>query len=49
VLGPPPPLALLLVGGEVVVAGGELRTADEAALAIDLCAAAGRLRDRAAP
>jgi cytosine/adenosine deaminase-related metal-dependent hydrolase len=33
VFGPPAPLALLLVGGGEVVAGGELRTADPAALA----------------
>jgi cytosine/adenosine deaminase-related metal-dependent hydrolase len=48
VLGPPPPLALLLVGGEVVVADGELRTADEEALATDLRTAAAKLRDRSA-
>jgi cytosine/adenosine deaminase-related metal-dependent hydrolase len=33
VFGPPAPVELLLVGGREVVAGGELRTADPAALA----------------
>jgi cytosine/adenosine deaminase-related metal-dependent hydrolase len=43
VFGPVPPLALLLVGGSVVVEDGELRTADEQALATDLRTAARRL------
>jgi cytosine/adenosine deaminase-related metal-dependent hydrolase len=36
VLGPPRPVDLLLVGGEVVVEGGELRTADAETVAADL-------------
>jgi cytosine/adenosine deaminase-related metal-dependent hydrolase len=42
VFGPPAPVELLLVGGREVVAGGELRTADPAALA-------RRLREVALP
>lgn len=44
VLGTVPEMKLLLVGGETVVADGELRTADEAAIARELRAASGRLR-----
>ncbi|TNC22490.1 8-oxoguanine deaminase [Amycolatopsis alkalitolerans] len=44
VLGATPPLKLLMVGGETVVADGELRTADETALAEELTAASRRLR-----
>lgn len=44
VLGATPPLKLLMVGGETVVADGELRTADESALAGELTQAARRLR-----
>ncbi|MEU6642346.1 8-oxoguanine deaminase [Saccharomonospora sp. NPDC046836] len=44
VLGAVPDVELMLVGGETVVAGGELRTADEAAIAAQLRAASGRLR-----
>jgi cytosine/adenosine deaminase-related metal-dependent hydrolase len=36
VLGPPRPVDLLLVGGEIVVEGGELRTADAETVAADL-------------
>ena len=45
VLGPPAPLALLTVGGRVVVEGGELRTADQDALARGAAAAHRRLRE----
>ncbi|NIH84875.1 8-oxoguanine deaminase [Amycolatopsis granulosa] len=44
VLGATPPLKLLLVGGRTVVADGELRTGDEAAIARELAAASRRLR-----
>ncbi|NKQ56450.1 8-oxoguanine deaminase [Amycolatopsis sp. K13G38] len=44
VLGATPPLKLLMTGGEVVVADGELRTADESTVAGELAAAARRLR-----
>ncbi|GAA4662501.1 MULTISPECIES: 8-oxoguanine deaminase [Amycolatopsis] len=44
VLGATPDVKLLMVGGETVVADGELRTADEDALAGELTAAARRLR-----
>ena len=47
VFGPPAPLAALLVGGRPVVEGGELRTADPAALAASARAAARTLADRA--
>jgi len=43
VFGARPPLELLLVGGEAVVAGDELRTADEGALAAELARAARAL------
>jgi len=43
VLGPPAPLELLTVNGRVVVAGGELRTADTATLAAEARAAHLRL------
>ena len=49
VLGPPAPLALLTVAGRPVVEGGELRTADTAAVAADAAAAARELRRRAGP
>ncbi|WP_216208895.1 8-oxoguanine deaminase [Amycolatopsis aidingensis] len=45
VLGATPPVELLLVGGETVVDRGELRTADEAALAAQLRAASARLKE----
>ncbi|HEX3785751.1 MAG TPA: 8-oxoguanine deaminase [Pseudonocardiaceae bacterium] len=45
VFGPPAPLALLLVGGDTVVAGNELRTADEADLAEALRKASSRLAE----
>jgi cytosine/adenosine deaminase-related metal-dependent hydrolase len=48
VLGPPRPVDTLFVGGEVVVEGGELRTADAAVLAADLARESARLRERAA-
>ena len=48
VFGPPAPLALLTVGGRPVVEGGELRTADVAAVAGEAAAAARELRRRAA-
>jgi cytosine/adenosine deaminase-related metal-dependent hydrolase len=44
VLGAVPPLRLLVVGGETVVAGGALETADESTLAGELAAASRRLR-----
>ncbi|HET6504940.1 MAG TPA: 8-oxoguanine deaminase [Amycolatopsis sp.] len=44
VLGAVPPLRLLLVGGETVVAGGALATADESTLSGELAAASRRLR-----
>jgi len=45
VLGPRPLVDTLLVGGRVVVEGGELRTADEEAVARDLAAASRRLAE----
>jgi cytosine/adenosine deaminase-related metal-dependent hydrolase len=45
VLGAQPPLARLLVGGRTVVAGGELRTADEDGIAGALRAASAVLRE----
>jgi cytosine/adenosine deaminase-related metal-dependent hydrolase len=47
VLGPRPLVDTLLVGGRVVVAGGELRTFDEAVAARDLAAQSRRLASRA--
>jgi cytosine/adenosine deaminase-related metal-dependent hydrolase len=47
VLGPPRPVDTLLVGGELVVEGGRLQTADEATLAVDLAYEAAALADRA--
>ena len=47
VLGPPRPVDTLLVGGDAVVEGGELRTADPAVLAADLAREARRLAERA--
>jgi cytosine/adenosine deaminase-related metal-dependent hydrolase len=47
VFGPPAPLELLLVGGEVVVEGGELRTADAGSIATEARAAAQELVRRA--
>lgn len=44
VFGPPAPLRLLTVGGEVIVADGELRTADTASLAAEARRAADELR-----
>jgi cytosine/adenosine deaminase-related metal-dependent hydrolase len=43
VFGPQAPLELLLVGGQEVVSGNELRTADERVLAKELRAASGKL------
>ena len=43
VLGAPPRVEALLVGGRPVVQGGELRTADEDALARELAAASRKL------
>jgi cytosine/adenosine deaminase-related metal-dependent hydrolase len=48
VLGPPRPVELLLVGGGAVVDGGELRTADEAAIARDIARASRRLAQEVA-
>jgi hypothetical protein len=48
VLGPSRPVDTLIVAGEVVVAGGELRTADPDTLARDLARESSRLRERAA-
>jgi cytosine/adenosine deaminase-related metal-dependent hydrolase len=45
VLGAPARVDTLLVGGRAVVAGGELRTADEDALARDLAAASRKLQE----
>ena len=45
-LGAPQRAELLLVGGRAVVEGGELRTADEAALAADLARESRRLLQR---
>ncbi len=47
VFGPPAPLALLTVGGRPIVADGELRTADVAAVTREATAAARELRRRA--
>jgi cytosine/adenosine deaminase-related metal-dependent hydrolase len=47
VTGPPRPVDTLFVGGELVVEGGELRTADERTLAVDLAREADALRGRA--
>ena len=47
VFGPPAPLELLLVGGNVVVEGNELRTADTASIATDARDAARELVSRA--
>jgi cytosine/adenosine deaminase-related metal-dependent hydrolase len=47
VLGPQRAVDTLLVGGEVVVAGGELRTADDEVLARELARESRRLRERA--
>jgi cytosine/adenosine deaminase-related metal-dependent hydrolase len=47
VLGPPTRLEVLLVGGRVVVEGGELRTAQQPAIARDVRQAAAALRRRA--
>lgn len=44
VLGTPPPLQHLLVGGRSVVAGGELRSTDQAGLARELLTASTSLR-----
>lgn len=44
VLGALPDVKLLLVGGETVVADGQLRTTDEAAVTSELRAASGRMR-----
>jgi cytosine/adenosine deaminase-related metal-dependent hydrolase len=49
VLGAPPRVDTLLVGGRAVVAGGELRTADEDALARDLAAASRKLNEAEGP
>jgi hypothetical protein len=38
---------LLLVGGRPIVEGGELRTADEAQVAVEIARASRRLADRA--
>ena len=46
VLGAPRPVETLLVGGRVVVAGGELRTADEAEIGRDVARAARRVAER---
>jgi cytosine/adenosine deaminase-related metal-dependent hydrolase len=46
VLGAPQRVELLLVGGRAVVEGGELRTADEATLAVDLARESRRLQQR---
>ena len=46
VLGAPPPVDLLLVGGRPVVEGGELRTADEAQVALEITGASRRLAAR---
>jgi hypothetical protein len=46
VCGPPAQLALLTVAGRTVVADGQLRTADQAALTRDLRAAARALAGR---
>jgi cytosine/adenosine deaminase-related metal-dependent hydrolase len=46
VFGPAPHVELLLVGGRVVVEDGELRTADEASVAIELGAASKRLVEK---
>jgi 8-oxoguanine deaminase len=45
VLGATPRVDTLLVGGRAVVAGGELRTADEDSLARELAVASGKLQD----
>jgi cytosine/adenosine deaminase-related metal-dependent hydrolase len=47
VLGPPARVELLLVGGEVVVEGGELRTASQDAIALAAAAASRRLLQHA--
>ena len=45
VLGTTPPVKRLFVGGRVVVSDGELRNADESAIARELAAASARLRE----
>jgi 8-oxoguanine deaminase len=47
VLGSTQAVELLLVGGRPVVEGGELRTADEAQVAVEIARASGRLAARA--
>jgi cytosine/adenosine deaminase-related metal-dependent hydrolase len=47
VLGPPPPLELLLVGGQAVVRGDRVVTADEQQAAADAGRAAATLAARA--
>jgi cytosine/adenosine deaminase-related metal-dependent hydrolase len=46
--GPARPVGTLLVGGQIVVEGGELRTADPAALASDLARESARIAQAAA-
>lgn len=45
VLAAPPPLRRLFVGGKTVVEAGQLRTADESAIASELAKASARLRE----
>jgi cytosine/adenosine deaminase-related metal-dependent hydrolase len=47
VLGASRDVALLLVGGEIVVEGGELRTADEAQVAAEIARESAKLAARA--
>jgi cytosine/adenosine deaminase-related metal-dependent hydrolase len=47
VFGPAPRVELLLVGGQRVVQGAELRTADEAEIAREIAVASRRLAERA--
>jgi cytosine/adenosine deaminase-related metal-dependent hydrolase len=47
VLGPPRPVDALLVGGEIVVEGGELRTADAESLGTDLARESAAIAERA--
>lgn len=47
VFGPPRPVDTLLVGGRRVVAGGELQTADEQKVSIEVASASRRLAEKA--
>jgi cytosine/adenosine deaminase-related metal-dependent hydrolase len=46
ILGPAPHVELLLVNGDVIVDGGELRTADEVKISKDIASASRRVAER---